>query len=694
MKFSKQWIQEYVNLSLNTSELVDLLTMAGLEVDSTETMSPLLGRDTNPATEPDTLFDIELTPNRGDCLSIKGVARELAVLTQQAFKVPARAKVTTVSQAQITISNNATEQCPRYVGRLIKGVDNKIPTPLWLVDRLNRVGLRPISLIVDILNYVMIEIGQPMHAFDATAIQGGITIRLAHENETIILLDERKIALKANTLVIADDKEALAIAGIMGGISSGVTENTTDIFLESALFLQSSQLGAARQYGLQTDSSYRFERGVDPNLQSLAIERASELISDICVNAKFGPIQEYVETKYLPKKQKIFLRPKRAQQLLGFSINAQQAYDCLTRIGCQCELVEAAEDGKLQVLPPSHRYDLNLEIDLIEELARIYGYQNIKTELPAVQLIAPQQDEETIPAIRIKQVFVDLGYQEVINYSFVDNHWQNILFADIKPIELINPISQDMGVMRVSLLPGLFKVLQYNQRRQQNQLMIFELGDVYHHSNGKTDQTLMLSGLCVGSKHPNSWCGEKKDLNFFDVKGHLSAVWQLTRNEPLTMEKFDCSFSQADQSVSILANKQKIGTMGKLNTSIQKRLDIEGDIYWFECQVAPFLTQTIPSFKRPSKFPEIRRDIAIIVDQTISSQVLVDYVARLADKWLEAVHIFDEYKGKNINNGRKSIALGLILQHPSRTLIDDEINVLMQTIIEGLQREFSAELRE
>lgn len=691
MKFSKQWIQEYVDLTLETEPLVHLLTMAGLEVDGTETTGPLSLQKGEVANTPDTIIEIDLTPNRGDCLSIQGIAREIAVLNQQTFMPLHIEPVKASLNETVAIKNEAPSYCARYVGRLIKRVNNQIKTPDWMVECLNRSNIRSINAIVDILNFVMLELGQPMHAFDKTKLSADISIRLAKDDELITLLDEQKIKLKSNTLVIADDTGPVAIAGIMGGLNSSVTPETHTIFLESALFLQATQAGKARQYGLQTDSSYRFERGVDPTLQVQAIERASKLILDIC-GGELGPVQEIVENDYLPHKEQIVLRTPRIQRMLGIAMAANDVIQLLSRIGCQCQLVE--DKDNILVLPPVHRYDLNIEVDLIEELARIYGYQNIKTELPTATLIAPKQNERQIPEIRIKQAMVDMGYCEAINYSFTDSRWQQVLFPEQELITLLNPISQDMDTMRVSLLPGLLQTLQHNLRRQQHRIMVFELGNRYLKKTPLAEQTLMLAGMCVGKQYPDTWRKEQRSFDFFDVKGHLEALWQMTGKTPLRFKVAEHHLNQKGNSAELWHDNQLIGICGKFNPTLQKELDIEGDIYWFECQAAPFLEKIIPQFVRPSKFPEIRRDIAVIVDNQVLSEKLIEYVGSIASDLLQKVHIFDEYKGKGIAEGRKSIALGLILQHPSRTLVDEEVNTLMQSIVNGLKKDFAAELRE
>jgi len=643
----------------------------------------------------DKIIEIDLTPNRGDCLSAIGVARELGVLTESSLNMPQIKPVTPLSDAKIKVDIKAKEHCPRYVGRVIKNINaHKAQTPVWMSERLRRGDIRCIHPVVDILNYVMLELGQPMHAFDLSKIEGGITVRLAEKDEPITLLDEQSVKLKSNTLVISDDNNALAIAGVMGGLDSAVTDSTQDILLESALFSEVHQAGKARLYGLHTDSAFRYERGVDPQLQVQAIERATNFILEIC-GGEPGIVVDVV-TDCLESKKPITLRYQRIKQILGITFEAEQVEALLLRIGCKVlpkEDVDSQEPG-ICVLPPSYRYDISLEIDLIEELARVYGYENVPTELPKVPFIIPSCKENEISATRIKKAMVDMGYNEAITYSFVDSQWQSILFPEEKTLALLNPISQDMDTMRCSLLPGLLKTVSFNQRRQQTRMMVFEVGNRFFYEGDALKQEAQIAGVCYGDKLAETWRPGNAEVDFYDIKSHINRLWQLTQKQPLRYVADEHAVNQKGQSASIYAGEQKIGIIGKLNPEKQKQLDIEGAIFWFSCDLAPFRDKKIPTLQRPSKFPEIRRDIAVIVEQNIASGSLTTFVGNLAKDWLVKINIFDEYKGKGIAEGKKSLAMGLILQHPSRTLIDNEVNELMDSIVTGLSRDFGAELRE
>lgn len=643
----------------------------------------------------DKIIEIDLTPNRGDCLSAIGVARELGVLTESSLNIPDIHPVAPLSDAKIKVDIKAKAHCPRYVGRIIKSINaNQAKTPVWMAERLRRSDIRCIHPIVDILNYVMLELGQPMHAFDLAKIEGGITVRLAKTDEPITLLDEQEVKLKNNTLIIADDNNALAIAGVMGGLNSAVTEDTQDILLESALFSEVHQAGKARLYGLHTDAAFRYERGVDPQLQAQAIERATSLILDLC-GGEPGEVVDVV-TDSLESKQPITLRYQRITQILGITFETEQVEALLLRIGCHVlpqQDANSSEPG-ICVLPPSYRYDISLEIDLIEELARVYGYENVPSELPKVPFVIPSCKENDISATRIKKAMVDMGYNEAITYSFVDSQWQTILFPEEKTLALLNPISQDMDTMRCSLLPGLLKTISFNQRRQQHRMMVFEVGNCFFYDGDELKQEAQIAGICYGERLAETWRPGNAEVDFYDVKSHVNRLWQLTQKQPLRYVTDEHVVNQKGQSASIYCGEEKIGIIGKLNPEKQKQLDVEGALFWFSCDLAPFREKKIPILQRPSKFPEIRRDIAVIVEQSVSSGSLTTFVGNLANDWLVKINIFDEYKGKGIAEGKKSLAMGLILQHPSRTLIDSEVNDLMDSIVTGLGKDFGAELRD
>ncbi len=678
MKISEQWLREWVNPKLSTDELCAQLTMAGLEVDSVEKQND------------DTLIEIDLTPNRGDCLSVQGVAREIGALNQINVNQQNIEAVKATSNDSIKIDLTAKEQCPRYIGRVIKNI-KKAATPAWIQARLEKSDIRLIHPVVDVLNYVMIELGQPMHAFDLAKLKGDVSVRLAKPLEKIKLLDEQEVMLKDNTLVIADSQGPQAIAGIMGGFDSGVSDNTQSILLESALFTAHLIAGKARQYGLHTDSSFRFERGVDSQLQRDAMERASALILEIC-GGTAGPLIEVLSEAHLPKLTDITLRYARLNQLLGIEVSPSQVKEMLSKIGC--ELVNESND-KAVIKPKSYRYDITTEVDLIEEIARMVGYNNIPNLLPHTSSVFLPQSESSASVSRLKRAFVDLGYQEVITYSFVDGALQKQLFPNLSALPLVNPISADMGEMRLSLWPGLINTLRYNQNRQQQRMKCFEVGLCFLPNDGKLEQISKIGGLICGDISNESWGGKKREGDFYDLKGHIESLWQILGNKtPLTFKATTHSACHPGQCASIIWQSKEIGMMGKLHPSLHKALSLDGQAYVFELDTQAFLTKPLPVFERPSRFPEIRRDIAVIVDLGTTSDSLINFVRKSAGEMVRDVRIFDVYTGKGIDSGRKSIAMGLILQHASRTLVDKEVDDVIQSVVQGLKAEFNAQLRD
>lgn len=676
MKFSEKWLREWVNPSLSTQELAQQLTMAGLEVDSIQTQ------------DQDKLIEIDLTPNRGDCLGILGIARELGALNGIPLTKVQIEAIPAGSNNTISVVVNEPKSCPRYVGRLINQIRVDATTPQWIQERLAGGDIRSLHPVVDILNYVMLELGQPMHAFDADKIQAPIIVRNAKGGEKISLLDGQEISLRADTLVIADSDRVQAIAGIMGGNDSAVSTTTQNIFLESALFAPSLMAGKARFYNLHTDSSYRFERGVDPSLQVIAIERATKLITEVCGGTP-GPVIDVVKSDITDRHTT--LRFNRVEQLLGAQIDEKTIVDILERLGCE---VTKGNEKSYQVKLPSFRYDLTEEIDLIEEIIRVVGYNTISNTLPTTQLQFVAQPENSVPVGRIKRAFVDMGYQEAITYSFVDENLQKMLFPQETALALVNPISADMGVMRISMWPGLLKVLQFNQNRQQQRMKFFEVGLCFKKQQG-LEQVRMLSGLVYGNYTNEHWDIKKRPSDFFDIKQHIEAVWELIgHRDPLQFVASENTVCHPGQCADIFWEGKLFGTIGKLHPKIEKELSLDGPIYLFEIKLDLLLTKPLPVFKRPSRFPEIRRDIAMIVDDRCSSDSLINFVRKSTGEVLREVKIFDVYTGKGIDSGRKSIAMGLILQHPSRTLVDKEVDDLIHTLVVGLKKEFGAELRD
>ena len=636
----------------------------------------------------DNIIEIDLTPNRGDCLSIAGVARELGVLNQCDVNAVSIQDIPASCDASFSVQMNAPEACTHYVGRVIKQVNVSAATPLWMVERLRRSGIRSLGAIVDITNYVMLELGQPMHAFDLAALNDHIDVRYAREGETITLLDGKQITLDEQTLLIADACQPLALAGIMGGEHSGVSDNTQDIFLESAFFRPEIIAGKARSYGLHTDSSHRFERGVDPQLQRRAIERATELVLQIC-GGEAGEVCEHTTDAHPQSNPVITLRKSRIRRLLGVDIEDDAIVDMLRRLEMQ---VTESEAG-WQVIAPSFRFDINIEADLLEEIVRIYGYNNIPRNKPVYHANMQPVTEHCVPLPRLRQALVDRGYFEAITYSFVDPALQQIFDPDVTPVALANPLSSEMSVMRTTLWPGLVSAVRHNLNRQQQRVRLFETGlSFIPHSEG-LQQVNRIAGAVTGAVQPDQWAQQSVEVDFFDIKGDVEAL--------LAMRRLDAEFVAAThpalhpgQSAKVLSQGEVIGWLGALHPQVLDQLGVDQPVFVFELDLEPAQQAAIPAFKPLSKFPEVRRDLAIIVNESVTAGEIQAAIRRSASELLQEIVLFDVYTGKGIEPGQKSIAFGLILQDFSRTLTDSEIDRTVDEIVATLKTEFTATLRE
>ena len=671
MKFSEKWLYEWVEPELSGQALADCLTMAGLEVDAVTKLAD------------DHVFDIDLTPNRADCLSIAGIAREIAALTRSQLKLPKFDTSRVVHQEKRGLNLQAETACPHYVGRIIKGVNNQVKTPAWLQERLEKSGVQLISPVVDVTNYVMLELGQPMHAFDLGKIDGDLVVRWSQRNEKITLLNETDLALKPNTLLIADHSKPLALAGIMGGLVSAVAETTKDIFLESAFFNPVDISLRSREYGVHTDSSHRFARGVDPTLQVEAIERATGLLLDI-VGGEAGPLTEAISKDNMPLAKKISFRPSRAEQLLGILLSEAELVRTFNSLGMQ------VEQGKpWQVAVPPYRFDVVQEEDLVEEVARLIGYDKFPAELPALPFDPPKQSEHVISNHDFAQCLQHRGYTEVMTYSFVDQTLL-ALFDTETPVMLSNPISQEMAAMRTSLWPSLIKALQHNINRQLNRLRIFEIGSVFTLKK----EHIYLGGLVFGSVFPEQWGLAEKASDFFDVKADLEAIFHLTFfSEQFEFKKEKHVALHPGRSAGIYRSGKKLGYLGELHPRISQVLSLPTGILLFELNVALLQDRRIPHFKKTSKFPFIRRDLAFIIDNKLEVSALLKTIRDAAGNTFKDLWVFDVYEGKGIQAGQKSVALGLILQDSSRTLREEDVNECVDRVIQVVQDEHSATLR-
>lgn len=638
----------------------------------------------------DQVIEVDLTPNRSDCLGLKGLAREVGVLFRSDVKEPQFSKVSVGNDRQVSVAITAEDACPKYVGRVIEDVDATLQSPLWLQEKLKRSDIRPLDAIVDVTNYVLLELGQPMHAFDLDKLEGGINVRLAKSGEQLALLNEQTIELNDTSLVIADDSGPLALAGVMGGASTSVTSTTTNIFLEAAFFNPVMLAGKARNYGLHTDSSHRFERGVDYDLAEQAIERATQLIIDIA-GGKAGPLVQVVAEPHMPAQKTIHLRRARIERGLGFAIPDTEVVDILTRLGLQLE--SETSDG-WKFLVPSYRFDVAIEADLLEELARIYGYNNLPTTTNLIPQVLPTKSESRVDRDLLANQLVARDYNEVITYSFIDPEMHQRFFGESEEVvELLNPISADLSVMRISLLPGLVKTLVSNVNRQHNRVRIFERGLRFNPIEGGVSQKDGIAGLMYGEAKVQSWLAAKGDVDFYDVKGDLSSLLavgeQAFEFEPIS----DLPYMHPGQTAAVLQKGKRVGYLGALHPELVKGLGLSKSAYVFELDIEPLLEANIPSFVGISRYPEVERDLAFVVDANTPAGKMLKSIEEVAGENMKQLKVFDIYSGEGIDSERKSIAFHLTFQHSSRTLNEDEVNAAIEAVVKQLEGKFGAALR-
>lgn len=790
MKFSEQWLREWVQPNVNTQELADQLTMAGLEIDGTEAVAGeftgvvvglVTAREQHPDADKlsvcqvtdgtetfqivcgaanvrvglkipmakigallpgdfkikkaklrgvesfgmlcaeaelglaessdglmelpedapvgqdirvylnlnDCIIDVDLTPNRGDCLSVAGLAREVGVLNKCSVNVPAIQPVAADVDNVIMIDVQAPQACPRYLARVIKNINVTAPTPLWMIEKLRRGGIRSIDAVVDVTNYVLLELGQPMHAFDLAHISGHICVRLSQPNEQLTLLDGQTITLNPDVLVVADQEKPLAMAGIMGGEGSGVNDTTRDVLLEAAFFQPLAIAGRARAYGLHTDSSHRFERGVDFDMPRIAMERATALLKRIC-GGEAGPVVEQCSTADLPELPNIVLRKARIEQVLGLSMVDAEVEDILQRLG----LFVSKHDSGWLITPPSYRFDIAIEADLIEELARIYGYNRLPVRTPAAATPLAKLPESKLVMQDLRRALIARGLNEAITYSFVEPHHQKLLDPDVDALALLNPISADMSVMRTNLWSGLVAAADYNIKRQQPRVRLFETGLRFVPTTQGLQQIPTLAMLITGTRLPQSWSAEAAACDFFDLKGDFESV--LNRTGMLSKIAFSRGSHPAlhpGQSAQIEHDGVVIGHIGALHPSVQKNLGLKQPVYVLQADLKTVLDVRVPSFKDLSKYPEMRRDLALVVAHEVSVDNIFAAIREAAGEYLTKLNLFDIYVGKGIDSDRKSLALGLTWQHPSRTLTDEEVNSSVSAVLSHLEKRVGATLR-
>ncbi|MGB5445080.1 MAG: phenylalanine--tRNA ligase subunit beta [Psychromonas sp.] len=641
----------------------------------------------------DVSIDVDLTANRADCLGIAGLAREVGVLNGIAVTEPTWEYAEVTLSDQVAINLQAPSACPRYLGRVIRGINQNAKTPLWMVEKLRRCGVRSVDAVVDITQYVLLEFGHPMHAFDLAKLEGGIEVRLAQQNEKLTLLDGKEVSLNSDTLVIADQQKVLAMAGIFGGLDSGVTQGTTDIFLESAFFAPLAIAGRARSYGLHTDASHRYERGVDPVLQAKAMERATQLLVSIC-GGEVGPITEALSEENIPAQATITLRRSKLDRLIGISIEASRVEEILTQLGCA---VTVNAEG-WTAIAPTYRFDMEIEEDLIEEVARVYGYNNIPNIAPEASLSMPKHNEANLKLSKIRDIFVNREYQEAITYSFVDPEKQLKLHPQADALILPNPISKDMSAMRVSLWTGLLESVSKNQKRQQNRVRLFETGlrfikDADAENGIRQEQ--VLSGVIIGNLNDEHWDIETRSVDFFDLKADLEALLDLCVDG--TSFEFKAEKHSAlhpGQSAGIYRNGKNIGYIGTLHPSLSKPFALNGTAIVFEIELDQINTRQLPAAGDISKFPANNRDLAFVVDEQLNAGNVLKFIEKIGGNQLVGINLFDVYQGKGVTEGKKSLAIGLILQDTTRTLEEQEIADSVNKIVEAVSKQFNASLRD
>ena len=676
MQFSRNWLKEFVDVKISDEELCDQLTMLGLEVDSCKKyQSKLTGKDA--------IIKLDLTPNRGDCFSILGVAREVAAVNNLPLMLP---KITNIKNSvQSPISVSVCNEAPRYVGRYITRVNLKKKTPALIKERLKLSDIKIIDPIVDVTNYVLLELGQPLHAFDADKLEGNLEVRFAKEKEKITLLDENQLKLNKECLVIADQKKPVALAGIMGGLETGISNKSQSIYLESAFFTPTAIRGRARKFSIQTDASTRFERGVDFDLQVLAIKRASALINET-LGCEFSPIQEFLRKSSIPKNKNIILNTSNINKILGTDLNKSVVRNSLRSLGL---LNSVSNKDTLKVQVPSWRFDLKIEADLIEEVARLVGYNNI----PKSSLSRKTRTSDDLLQSSIRKTFQSMGYNEVITYSFIDQSVAELSKEENKKLIFVeNPISQNMNVMRTSLLLSLLETLSYNINQGSENIKIFEIGSVFRKNNSnKVDEREVVGGLITGVEGKDNWSGSNKAMDFFDLKGNIETV--LPDSSRFTFKKGQVSDLHPGKTAFLYKAQTLVGYVGTVNPKLLDKFDIKSEVNFFEIDINEISSNRSLKFKKFSRYPLAQRDLSFVVNEDAASSTITAAIASKAGSDLKAANLFDVYVGKGIAKGKKSLTYSLSWQSKNRTLTDDEVDKIMGKIVSFLSKKFNAKLR-
>ena len=641
----------------------------------------------------DQIIEVDLTPNRADCFCVLGVARDIAAFSGLEFTEPEVTAVAAVSDATLSVNIAPQDGCPAFAGRVIHDINPHAETPLWMTERLRRAGVRPLHPVVDITNYVMLELGQPMHAYDLNKLQGAVSARLAEHHEKLTLLDGQQVALGDDVMVIADSSGAIGMAGIMGGASTAVSDATTDIFFESAFFTPQVIAGRARRYGMHTDASLRFERGVDFAQQVRAIERATSLLLEIA-GGQPGPVVDQRDSEALPKRDAVSLRRKRLDRLLGIQVPDAEVQAMFERLGFA---VKAADDGWL-VTPTSVRFDIEIEADLIEEVVRLYGYDKVPDIRSSSKTLLASSTESSVPWSRAAALLVNRGYTEAITYSFVDPEFQQMLLGEAEELPLTNPISVEQSVMRRSLWPGLLSAAEANRNRQQERLRLFESGSIFTSQGNEIEEQNVIAGVAWGRVLAEHWDDGKaanRVVDFFDTKADVEALLGLAAAaDELNYVTSEHPTLRPGRTARIERNGVLVGWLGELHPRLARKMGLGVAPLLFELQLQPALAAKVPEYRTVSRFPVVRRDLAVMVSEEISAAEIVAVAEAAAGALLQETRVFDLYRGDSIEKGLKSVALGLILQETSRTLTEPEIDGVISSVVEGLSSKLNARIRE
>ena len=639
----------------------------------------------------DVYLTLKMTPNRGDCLSMIGIARDLAAMTGAALTLPVIATNPSTGDASRPISITAPGACGRYLGRIITHLDTRAATPGWMKRRLERAGFRSIAPLVDITNYLTLERGQPMHAFDNDKLQGGINVRFAYRGEEIKLLNEQNVVLQPDMLLIADDNGPLGMAGVMGGLQSMVTGATRDVFFESAHFDPAIIQGKTRTLGINSDAAYRFERGVDPDGARAAIEHATQLAIEICgtTQSAIGPVVD--APGRLTSHHAVHVRPARVNRLIGMDISIKEMIAILVRL--QCAVAETR--SALLVTPPSYRFDLNIEEDFIEEIARVYGYDKVPAKPPVSSVRMMSTPESHRSRHSLHHLLADLGYQEVINYSFTPETWEADFAANAAPVRLSNPIASHMSVMRSNLIGGLVASLTHNLNHGEVRLKLFEIGRCFLADEPSlAAQPEKLAGIVYGARYPEQWGegGQKGALaDFHSVKGDLEI---LLHGFAARFEKMSHPALHPGRSARIHIGGKAIGVVGELHPEWQQKYDLPSAPILFEVEVEAITRSRALSFKPFSRMQALRRDVALLVDDSVEIQAMVDAVLGQKPGNIIEFSLFDLYRGTNLQDGKKSVAFRIVMQDTERTLTDSEADSKVSDIVKVLHDDFGATLRK